>query len=305
MTKKDFEKRFLRWLHGEELLDPLSDPDTAPTEESSKRLDGILDEIANPHPVKRVEKAQMTSFGWFYSVCAVLCCLVLLFVMLLTVANLPRFSELTSEDQPLAKEYLTEGTKETGAVNIVAAMILNYRAFDTLGESFVLFTALTCVTILMRIDSKNPKDRISYRDLSGDPILGRGAKFLAPMILLYGIYIMINGHLSPGGGFSGGAISGAGLILMSAAYGFDTMDRFFTNKVFNTVCGCALGFYALSKAYSFFCEANGLPTHIPQGIPGTVFSAGLILPLDLAVGLVVTMTMFGFYCLFRRGKIGK
>ena len=50
--------------------------------------------------------------------------------------------------------------------------------------------------------------------------------------------------------------------------------------------------------------ANGLDNHIPKGIPGAILSGGLILPLDIAVGLVVCCTMYGFYSLFRRGRIG-
>ena len=47
------------------------------------------------------------------------------------------------------QKYIEDGMKDTGAVNIVAGMILDYRAFDTLGESFVLFTAVTCVLVLL------------------------------------------------------------------------------------------------------------------------------------------------------------
>ena len=88
-------------------------------------------------------------------------------------------------------------------------------------------------------------------------------------------------------------------------FGFETLDRFFSEKLFNIVCGCALGFYCLSKAYSFFCGANGLESGIGNGRPGAILSAGLILPLNLAVGMVVAMTMLGIYCMFRRGRIGK
>ena len=58
-----------------------------------------------------------------------------------------------AEDSPtvndVAGRYVGRGTEETGAVNTVAGMILDYRAFDTLGESFVLFTAVCTVTILL------------------------------------------------------------------------------------------------------------------------------------------------------------
>ena len=65
----------------------------------------------------------------------------------------------------------------------------------------------------------------------------------------------------------------------------------------------SLLFYSLSKCYSFFCGANHLETIFRTGVPGRIFSAGLILPLNLAVGTVVACTMYGFYALFQRGKI--
>ena len=54
----------------------------------------------------------------------------------------------------------------------------------------------------------------------------------------------------------------------------------------------------------FFTGANGLNNHIPKGTPGAILSGGLILPLDIAVGIVVCCAMFGFYSLFKRGSIG-
>ena len=64
---------------------------------------------------------------------------------------------------------------------------------------------------------------------------------------------------------------------------------------------CALAFYSLAKSYSFFMGANHLDSHIPLGTPGDILSAGLILPLNIAVGAVVAWTMYSFYTLFRKG----
>lgn len=296
-----------RWLQGEDLLLFTEDPGEE-TEEKAEKTAPLSIKGSAEAPAKTVKRIERAGLRWgtrIYGLCAVLCCVSLIAVLLFTVSELPAYGERSALFEGLASEYLEEGMEETGAVNIVSAMILNYRAFDTLGESFVLFTALCCVIILLHIDSKNAEENLVYYDLSTDPILKRGIGFAAPMILLYGGYVIVNGHLSPGGGFSGGAIMGAGLILLSASYGFEIMDRLFTRRLFDTVTGCALGFYALSKTYSFFCEANGLDSHIPKGTPGTIFSGGLILPLNIAVGMVVAMTMFGMYCLFRRGKIGR
>ena len=233
--------------------------------------------------------------------------------MLYVVSMLPSYGAENPWAVDVIRRYVEKGIQETGAVNIVSGMILDYRAFDTLGESHVLFTALICVTVLLRIDRKNMRTdyedyytvrRDVYFDLSKDQIIRFAGAVLVPCILLFGIYILLNGQNSPGGGFSGGAVIGAGLILCSAAYGFETTDRFFTLKLSNIITFVSLGFYAFGKGYVFFMGANGLDSHIPKGTPGAIFSGGLILPLDVAVGCVVGCTMFGFYSMFRRGSIG-
>lgn len=238
----------------------------------------------------------------------------LIFFLLDTVAHMPRFG---AADQPGSNEvirrYIEDGLDETGAVNIVAGMILDYRAFDTLGESTVLFIAACAVLILLRIDlddkgrptneqiAEESDDR--HYEPKNDRILQGSAMLLTPIILLFGIYVILNGHLSPGGGFSGGAIISSGLILYLNAFGFARASRFFTYKTFLYVSFVSLGFYGLAKAYSFFMGANGLKSGIPLGIPGAILSSGLIMPLNVAVGMVVACTMYIFYALFRKGGL--
>ena len=65
----------------------------------------------------------------------------------------------------------------------------------------------------------------------------------------------------------------------------------------------SLGFYACSKTYSFFTGANHLHSIISPGVPGRILSAGLILPLNVAVGFVVCCTMYSFYMYFQRGEL--
>ena len=121
--------------------------------------------------------------------------------------------------------------------------------------------------------------------------------------VLFGIYVILNGHLSPGGGFSGGAIIGAGLILYLNAFGFKKTERFFTYKTFAVISVVPLLFYAASKTYSFFTGANHLESGISTGTPGAILSGGLILPLNICVGMVVACTMYSFYALFRKGDL--
>ncbi len=251
-----------------------------------------------------------------YSFFSVLIGLVIISTLLFTVSNLPSFGHLENPmNNEVSDRYIEKGLEETGATNVVAGMILDYRAFDTLGESNVLFIAVCSVILLLRVSQEKNKDgthsvekqeaEMSDRQFEpkNDTILQKAATLLVPLILLFGMYVILNGHLSPGGGFSGGAVMGAGLILYLNAFGFEKTERFFTFKTFKTISFCALSFYALSKAYSFFMGANHLESGIPKGTPGAILSGGLILPLNIAVGLVVACTMYAFYTLFRKGDM--
>ena len=193
-------------------------------------------------------------------------------------------------------------------MNIVTGMILDYRAFDTFGESNVLFIATCTVLILLRSDKKQDQrkaaaeaKREQFYEPKDDSILQQITFLLFPIIVIFGIYVILNGHISPGGGFSGGAIIGAGLILYANAFGFEKLNRFFTEKTYKYVSFSALTFYCLAKSYSFFTGANHLESGIPLGTPGAILSSGLIFPLNICVGLVVACTMYAFYTLFRKG----
>ena len=202
------------------------------------------------------------------------------------------------------RTLVEQGTQETGAVNTVAGMILDYRAFDTLGESFVLFTAMCAVTILLNRSGKRrwllQPDVVDY---ASDPIVAPMCRFLIPVILVFGIYILLNGHLSPGGGFSGGAILAAGLMLFAMVWGDAAASAVLRPRRLQTVVLCSLGFSCLAKSYSFYTGANHLHSVISPGTPGRILSAGLILPLNVAVGFVVCCTMYSLYMYFRRGEL--
>ena len=126
---------------------------------------------------------------------------------------------------------------------------------------------------------------------------------IIPFVMIFGIYVIFNGHLSPGGGFSGGTILGAGLVLCSVAYGKEKVRTFFTFQTFKVLCAIALYFYTLIKAWAFIMGATGGTTGIPLGTPGNILSAGLILPLNISIGIVVACTIYCFYALFSEGEV--
>ena len=312
------ESRFSKWLFGEtDVMENILEMDEVhdeSREQQKREIRHIRREIRRSRSAMKIASAETKGFYALYHIIAVVSCILLIGVLLFVVACLPRYGVENPETTAMVKRYVEDGLRETGAVNIVAGLILDYRAFDTLGESHVLFTALICVTILLRLDRKNTrKDYEDYytirtehfHDISKEAIMRNVAAVLVPCIFVFGIYVLLNGQNGPGGGFSGGAVMGAGMIIFSVAFGFDTADRVFSRRLSAWVTFGALTFYSAAKGYVFFTGANHLENHIPKGTPGAILSGGLILPLDIAVGLVVAFTMYGFYSLFMRGaKVG-
>lgn len=304
--------RFKKWVDGD--VDLLADGmEIHPPERREEETHVPVSHDGEPAGERRaaLETGRLHLFRRFYQVMSVLLCTGIIYVLLWTVAYLPPFGNPANpSNNEVSARYIEKGLDETGALNMVTGMILDYRAFDTFGESCVLFIASCCVLVLLRIDA-DCKDRETRRRLEeandrlfepkNDLILQKCACVLVPLILIFGIYIVLNGHLSPGGGFSGGAVLGSGLILYLNAFGFKDTERFFTERIYRRVTLSALTFYCLAKSYSFFTGANHLPSGIPLGTPGAILSSGLILCLNICVGLVVACTMYAFYTLFRKG----
>ncbi len=247
-----------------------------------------------------------TRIQTLYNLLSITFTLLLIGILLYTVSELPVMGALLHPaNNEVAAHYLENGSRETGALNAVTAMILDYRAFDTLGEVCVLFVAACSVYILLRVDAGKKEEEVEAVDRryepKNDPILNQSFLFLVPAVFLFGIYITLTGHLSPGGGFSGGAILGAGLLLYLNAFGLEKTEHFINRGRYRALnCG-ALGFYFLAKGYAFYVGANGIQSVIKVSDQGRILSAGLIMPLNVCVAIVVSTTIYALYLMFRKG----
>ena len=294
---------FVAWVNGE----TFTKEDVPKAEKKEKKVKKAPD-IASHH--ERFNKI-------YKPVCVILCCAFIALLIFVCVKTPPFGVVDAPTNNEVAQKYIEDGLEDTGATNIVAGMILDYRAFDTLGESSVLFTAVMAVIILLKKDEDKKKEMTRKQEIEEafrekeeelndkyrDVILKKTAGIIAPFIMMFGIYVVLNGHISPGGGFSGGAIIGAGLILISQAFGSKRTKKFFNFKVFTIITSGALLSYAALKTYSFYTGSHHMETGVPHGIPGAILSSGFILPLNIFVGLIVACTMFGFYSLFSKGEI--
>lgn len=307
--KKTLSYRFSRWLSGEK--DPyLGEVEMKKQLPFSEPLELTLSHDKQQKEVREQvyhikDNKEVKGFSIAYKIVSVLVLLFLLAMLLYSVSYLPPYGEAANPvNNEVSERYIEKGLQETGAVNIVTGMILDYRAFDTLGESHVLFIATCTVLILLRREKRNDhEEELSDRthEPKNDVILQTAARVLVPLIMIFGIYIILFGHLGPGGGFSGGAVIGAGLILYLNAFGFKKTEKFFNAKTYKWMSFGALACYSAAKSYSFYTGANHIESVIPLGTPGAILSSGLILLLNICVGVVVSGTMYAFYCMFRKG----
>ncbi len=121
------------------------------------------------------------------------------------------------------RDLYESGTKdETGAPNIVSAIYLGYRAYDTLGETIVLYIAVSGTLYMIKQsvrkkDSPNP-ERKNTTNRRRTGIIGVITAKLGPAILMFGLYIMAFGYRSPGGGFQGGAVVASGIVILAVSF---------------------------------------------------------------------------------------
>ena len=204
------------------------------------------------------------------------------FMFFIIVNNIEETTALTG----VGKEYAERsGNKELGAQNIVTAIIVTYRGLDTLGEVAVLFIAATGIAVLLRRKKKKgEKKEIKKRESS--EILLTGSTLLAPMIIIFGIYIFLNGHLSPGGGFQGGAVIASAMMLLFLA---DTSYKI-NHTVFGWIESLSGFTYVLIGVLGLVIMGadNFLDNRLlPLGEFGTILSAGAIPVIYTLVGLKV------------------
>jgi len=182
--------------------------------------------------------------------------------------------------------YIDNGREETGASNIVTSVVVSYRGFDTLGEVTVLFVAAIGLGAVLTTRRKKEKRQIEPASL----VLTTGCRFLFPLILLFGSYIFIHGHLTPGGGFQGGAIIASAFVLIYLGCQGRRVSQT-GNKIAESLGGLVfiiIGLVGLTVGGHYF-----LSNYLPKGELNLLFSAGVIPIIYIAIGFKVGSELSG------------
>jgi multicomponent Na+:H+ antiporter subunit B len=172
--------------------------------------------------------------------------------------------------------------------NTVNGVTYDLRGVDTLGEELILFVAALGSAVLLRHGRDDVEDE---EPASGpripDALRVAGAVLVGPLIVL-GVYVVTNGHLSPGGGFQGGVILASGLLLAYVAGQVVALKRVEPTALVEVAEATGALSYALVAIGGLVFAAAALENFLPFGTSGQLLSSGTIAVLSVGVGLEVT-----------------
>ncbi|MFW5838770.1 MAG: MnhB domain-containing protein [Bacillota bacterium] len=110
--------------------------------------------------------------------------------------------------------FFEHGYEETGSRNLVTAIYLDYRLFDSLFEAGILLIAVSGIIWISQHDLDEPNAKFMLDRYKTPDLFITFSRLVYPLMLAFGFYVIVNGHLSPGGGFQGGAIVATAILIL-------------------------------------------------------------------------------------------
>jgi len=181
---------------------------------------------------------------------------------------------------------------ERHATDAVNAINYDYRGFDTLGEEFILFTAVLGVMLLLRKeDGTSDKSQNATKVPDAAPLSITIQAISLPAVfvmVLFGFYIGLHGQLTPGGGFQAGVILATAPMLIYLSRNTKAFIRITSHPSIEIIEALGAASYALIGVASLIAGVPLLTNILPLGKTGDVFSAGNIALISSCVGFEVT-----------------
>jgi multicomponent Na+:H+ antiporter subunit B len=184
------------------------------------------------------------------------------------------------------------GLSERHATDMVTVLNFDIRAFDTLGEEFILFASVLGVILILR------EVRGEQRPQQAEPgeqffagaseALRALALALGPALISLGVYVVVHGHMTPGGGFQGGVILAAAplAVFLAGRYVRIRLGAPYTLVELSEALGAAG--YGLVGLGGLIFVGLFFKNFLPLGIPGHLLSGGQIPLASICVGFEVS-----------------
>ena len=256
--------------------------------------------------------------------------IVLLFGGLLIYCTLdfpPWGDPLAPASMHVSPRYIEQTMEETSVPNIVTAVLADYRGYDTMFEAVVIFTAAVACFFLLRVFGRIESESRMYRhipsgitlriskdaeplresreferiDLTWVPygvVVKTSCRIIVPFCQLFALYVIAHGHHSPGGGFQGGVILGASVILFAISNNMRLSFTRISEKLAVLLCGLGVLIYAGTGALSIFLGSNyldyGALSRLFGVDPVTARSLGILM-VEIGVGITVMAVIITLY----------
>ncbi len=218
-----------------------------------------------------------------------LACLCLAPGVVMLALHMPAFG---AHPLPYGDAINAAAPAERHVTNMVSAVNFDYRGFDTLGEEFMLVCAVTGTVVILRgnrgeqLDAK-PGQVPGRKNLARSDATIVIARIVAPVTVMFGVYVALHAMTTPGGGFQGGVIIASGLLLLFFGESYRSWRKIMRSVVLDGFEGGGATLYALCGLASMALGLPFLTNFLPFGTLKDVFSGGLMLVENAGVALAV------------------
>ncbi|MBR4020711.1 MAG: hypothetical protein IKI99_05305 [Firmicutes bacterium] len=195
----------------------------------------------------------------------------------------------------VSKLYIVDGPSMTHSPNLVTGVLADFRGFDTLWETTVMFLAGISVSMILSNKLKRHWDASIFGDIRsfGGPDVKAMIPLIVPFILLYAVYVLFHGEVSLGGGFQAGALIALGYILYAMVAGIAIKNIKVTQHL--AICMAAVGvmIYALTGVLPMlnggkFLEYGKLP--FGGAVTSELHATGILM-IEVGVTICVAATI--------------
>jgi len=242
-------------------------------------------------------------------------------VLLYAVSDFPEFGDPRSPANagvsggaPPASLYYIENTyRDTRVPNLVTAILADYRGYDTLFETVVIFTAGMAIFAILRVLRRDEPALPAPPDpsIDGDHhriITGITCRIAVPLVQIFALYVIAHGHHSPGGGFQGGVMLGASFILIALSTTLRGALARLGESNFITLACLGILIYAGTGFLPLVFGRNFLDYGALRGLLGTdgeeMARSHGIFAVELGVAFTVMSVMFAIFAnLSSRGRL--
>ena len=203
------------------------------------------------------------------------------------------YAMMTRPFETISWWFTANAVEGGGGTNVVNVILVDFRAFDTLGEVTVLAIAALGAHALLEGLRLTPHAPPADSEADRHPVmLAMLMRPLLPLALAFALYILLRGHNLPGGGFVAGLITGVALILQYLAVGIETTSarlRVDHLRLFAAGLGLAIamGLASMLLGLPFLTSWHG---YVPIPLVGRTHLASAML-FDIGVYLTVVATV--------------